>query len=107
MRAKLVRRVPLEMTYWKSFFGCCFNDKQLLLKAEEKLSKELDAVKIIKSIRTLNILKKIILKNYQRVLLAYNKKGFICEEEEEEKVEKDAWKEFTSKMKSFRFCIEN
>ena len=78
MRAKLVRKVPLEITYWKSFFGCWFNDKKLMLKADEKLCQELDAVKIIKSIRTLNILKKIILKNYQRVLLAYNKKGFIC-----------------------------
>jgi len=95
------------MTYWKSFFGHCFSDKKLLLKVDEKLTKELDAVYIIKSLRTLNILKKIILKNYQRVLLAYNKKGFIGEEEEDEKVEKVEWKKFTGKMKSFRFCVEN
>lgn len=57
----------------------------LQIKSEEKLAEELDIVKLVKTMRTMSIIKKIVLQKQHRVLLNFNKKGYIGVEDEIEK----------------------
>lgn len=53
-------------------------------------------------------MKKIVIPKQLKALLIYNRKGYIdIHVEDSKERNKDDWREFTAKMKSFRSCVEN
>jgi len=63
-RASILEKVPLNLSYFRSLMFWKYNDNRYMKRVEERLAKELDIVEMIKSLRTLKILKYIVFKKH-------------------------------------------
>lgn len=57
LRANILRKVPLKLNYIKSLMFWKYKDNYFMNKIEDKLSQELDVVKIVKNQRAVMLIK--------------------------------------------------
>lgn len=122
LRKEIILRKPFYITYKDyilSYMQCfllfCYNKgeikrlkkrRELFEKAQFKLVKAFDGVKLIKQIQKFNIIKSVMLEKRQRKLIKFAKKNTIDYSSDEKEYFSKDWQQFLEKLGMLRKVVD-
>lgn len=94
-----MKRKHIKISFLRSFLPSRYKDDEMRKKVEQKIDHELDIVKLVKTIRSVKIMKKMLLNDFTQKLIPCNKMSFVSTEEAYKPSDpKKEWFSFINKM---------